>query len=308
MDELLEILEDNTTPVTYTNIKDTIDILNDLNVTSHLTNIESTLHSFFNNTITNIELIDSVQNILIDTLYTLSNEFGIKLLDDLSLMDLIEIVDPITELEYIEDYSWFIKILNSDSEDRCKLIAILCNIKTTSLEGKYYEHIESVTPFLFKRLAEIISKKTEDIEPVQNIGNQLSLLGKYKTILMDYIEKNNKYKETTIKDYIVENLIKLGIPIGLNFNHYLFEDLMLGEELDSESYSINGLLNTAGPLACAMNLIGLSLICDTEEKTPRELINEVIEELIHDANKLVKVQIEVSELLNRLSKYLEDSQ
>lgn len=306
MDELFDIIEDNSTPMIYRNIKDAINVLDDLSVVSHLTNIENSLHRFFNNTITNIELVDEVQSTLSNTLYTVSNEFGIKIVDGLSLPELVDVVDPITKLEYIEDYDWFIKILNSDSEDRCKLIALLCNIKTTSLEGFYYEHIESVSTFLFKRLAELISRKNKNIEQTHEVGSHLTLLSRYKAILVEYLSNKNRYKDTTIKDYIVEDLIKLGVPIGLNINQYLFEDILIGEELDSDNYSINSLITSMNPLSTAMNLIGISLICDNEEKTPRELINEIIEELIHDANTLVKVQIEVSELLNRLSKYLED--
>ena len=58
MDDLISVIENNTTPVTFINIKDAIETLDNLNVIDHLIDLESILNQYFSGIITNIELVD----------------------------------------------------------------------------------------------------------------------------------------------------------------------------------------------------------------------------------------------------------
>lgn len=306
MDDLISVIENNTTPVTFINIKDAIETLDNLNVIDHLIDLESILNQYFSGIITNIELVDEVRKNLINTITSVCKEFGLVLVSDVGLADLVDIIQPLSELEFFDDFNWFIKILNSDSENRCKLISLLCNIKSMSYEHMYYENIESVSPALFTRLSEIMFRSNDDdVNLVNGDKEKLLLLGNYRDVLVKYLEFNNRYKEVTIKDYVVENIVRLGIPLGLKIGNYIFDDLILSEYLSSENFSISTLLNSKNPLTIAINIIGIAIISDSESKSYRDIINDVIEDIVHDSLLLVKTQVEISELINRFNKHVE---
>ena len=306
MDDLISVIENNTTPVTFINIKDAIETLDNLNVIDHLIDLESILNQYFSGIITNIELVDEVRKNLINTITSVCKEFGLVLVSDVGLADLVDIIQPLSELEFFDDFNWFIKILNSDSENRCKLISLLCNIKSMSYEHMYYENIESVSPALFTRLSEIMFRSNDDdVNLVNDDKEKLLLLGNYRDVLVKYLEFNNRYKEVTIKDYVVENIVRLGIPLGLKIGNYIFDDLILSEYLSSENFSISTLLNSKNPLTIAINIIGIAIISDSESKSYRDIINDVIEDIVHDSLLLVKTQVEISELINRFNKHVE---
>ena len=244
--------------ISYFERDDIYDILDD-----YLMNVENTdTHNTLN----------KVYQIHTDILTNIIGEFGIGLSEDISLEDLINILEAVIYLEDYEDKETIFNIISVDEDNVVKLTDCL---DVVSIKDNIYfqEFITKVNPNLISKLythclKEIKTEVNEDTDTkkIKEISKKLKEL-----------KDNPTYNKSLVFD-LIKNGLNLNLPITLYLS--LFKDTLFSDELTQEQIAVN------------MSILGL-ISSDTD----------YIKELTDTLPKYVLDLTEVSTILSNTRRY-----
>lgn len=225
--------------------------------------MESMLYEMESGTMTAMQALDNIYLFHTSILSNIINEYGISLQDEVSLEDMIKIIESMQYLEDHEDKASIKATIEANESATETLLELLefASIYTTDF---FFPLITKVNPALLARLLELCDR--ESPEEMEGISPDRGVVKKLK--------KLNEIEKFRRSD--VFKLIKSQLVIGIKFDLYL----KLFSEFIFQEYKTNNDI--------AIDLYLLHLI-SKEEKDITQLINEKVINYVVDPVRVAEI-------------------
>ena len=202
-------------------------------------------------------------------------EHTVKLVEDASITDKMEVLTALARLQTLEDYTGVIALLESLEDDVTKfslIISDFCNLESSQVAS----HTEHFSPLLLERLKLFIYAKEQTTDAATPLPPEV-------------LENASLFFKFNEEASIGLMLIKNDVLVGCSFKSYIpfiEEGMLVGD-----------------PKAVALNMLSLLVLSSDGFTSPLDTYRTYSMQLLHDLNTVSAVEVALIALIASFDEY-----
>lgn len=278
-EELAMFVNDNYPPIKQELFNRAFEIFDDYEIEDYDTPFMDMMHVFDNSDYATF--ISEFESKISNTLLTIIEEHGLRLVDDVSIGDVVEIAKALLDIQSYEDKESIIRTLETEYEDDVEKLAELFSLVSSFDVQRLSTIVDDFNNGIFSTLEKYVNTEDTDVSEavvVTDIDKAIvSNLRNYRTFVED-------------DQLIIFKVIEMGFSVGLEFSLYgRYLKRFIQEFDDIEKM--------------AKEYFGVLIASKESHNNPLGYYRRVSSEYIDDLNIISKVDNALAKIYNDFDKF-----